>query len=42
MRSFPVPARYLALAIPAVIAVAALAPAASAQEDAGPLTIAFA
>ncbi|MET0772923.1 MAG: ABC transporter substrate-binding protein [Candidatus Limnocylindrales bacterium] len=42
MRSFPIPARYAALAIPAVLAVASLAPTASAQEDVAPLSIAFA
>ena len=42
MRSFPVPARAAALAIPVVLVVASLAPAASAQEDPAPLSIAFA
>src|SRR6187549_2383753 len=42
MRSFQVPARLVALAIPAVLAMSGLAPAASAQDDAEPLSIAFA
>ncbi len=42
MRSFLGRARHAALAIPAVIAVVSLAPAAGAQEDAAPLSIAFA
>jgi ABC-type transport system substrate-binding protein len=42
MRSFPVQARLGAFAIPVVLAVATLAPAASAQDDPAPLSIAFA